>query len=367
MFINCRHCDALVATNPATDEPPERCPRCGGALREAPVPAVDTGAATRDTAPRDVRADAAPDEPAIAEPDVADTGDDPAGALLRAGALAAALSERDARRAEELAAQQVFDNDPTDASAVDATESSADAQVAPPVDAAGVRDEAAPPLVAGADAGAAVREDGEADANATSAADPEDTQAQAAGPAPSAVAVAPRVPAKPAPSFVAARQQAPAAVTRFRWLAPTAIAALSLLLLLQIVLADRARLSADARWRPLLSGLCNVLGCSLPAWREPAAFRLVARDVRAHPQQPGVLRATATFRNDARWAQAWPRVVLTLSDVEGRAIGRRDFEPSEYLGDAPTENALSSGQSAMILLDVAEPAANVVAFSFEFR
>lgn len=365
MFINCRHCDALVATNPATDEPPERCPRCGGALREPVAPAVGTVAPAGDTASGDAGTGAAVGEPAIAEPEAASTGDDPVAALLRDGPLAAALSERDARRAEELAASQLADDVPADAPAIDQAGPSASAEDAPSAG-AGTRDDTTPaPAVAVADAVA--HEAGAAEANAAAVTGQEDPQVPEADRAPSTAAIAPRSPSKPAPSFVATRQQAPATATRVRWVAPVAIAVLSLLLLLQIVLADRARLSADARWRPLLSGLCGVVRCSLPAWREPTAFRLVARDVRAHPQQPGVLRATATFRNDARWAQAWPRVVLTLSDVEGRAIGRRDFAPTEYLGATPTENSLSSGQSAMILLDVVEPAANVVAFSFEFH
>src|SRR3546814_17380158 len=44
MFINCPFCKALVATNPATDQPPEHCPRCAaklhGVTAAAPVPAV---------------------------------------------------------------------------------------------------------------------------------------------------------------------------------------------------------------------------------------------------------------------------------------------------------------------------------------
>src|SRR3546814_1258661 len=44
MFINCPFCKSLVATNPATDQPPERCPRCAaklhGVTADAPVPAV---------------------------------------------------------------------------------------------------------------------------------------------------------------------------------------------------------------------------------------------------------------------------------------------------------------------------------------
>jgi hypothetical protein len=353
MFINCRHCDALVATNPATDEPPERCPRCGGVLREAIAPAVDAVAATGDAGSGAVTAGTVGADAAVQEPE--------------AGTLAA-TSGGDLHRARDPAVQQAPDEGAADASATDEGVPAEQAVDAAPDDAGGAQDEATPPpAIVDADTGEPGRGDAMAEADATGAVDSADTQAPAADAATSATAVAPPAPAKPAPSFVAMRQQAPVAATRLRWLAPTAIGALSLLLLLQILLADRARLSADARWRPLLSGLCNVLGCSLPPWREPTAFRLVARDVRAHPQQPGVLRATATFRNDARWAQAWPRVVLTLSDVEGRAIGRRDFTPSEYLGDAPTENSLSSGQSAMILLDVVEPAANVVAFSFEFH
>src|SRR5690606_31094994 len=47
MFINCPFCKALVATNPATDQPPEHCPRCAAKLRgvtaDAPVPAVSPG------------------------------------------------------------------------------------------------------------------------------------------------------------------------------------------------------------------------------------------------------------------------------------------------------------------------------------
>lgn len=42
MFINCPHCRALVATDPATDLPPPRCPRCAAQLRDevlaTPVP-----------------------------------------------------------------------------------------------------------------------------------------------------------------------------------------------------------------------------------------------------------------------------------------------------------------------------------------
>jgi len=145
------------------------------------------------------------------------------------------------------------------------------------------------------------------------------------------------------------------------------VVALALLLCAQVVLADRTTLAADARWRPLVVGACVVLRCEVPAWREPAALMLVRRDVRPLPGHPGVLHVSAEFRNDAVWPQAWPVLVLTLADVDGRVVGSRAFQPGEYLGKPPTRTALGSGQSASIEMDLVEPAPGVVAFTFDFR
>lgn len=173
------------------------------------------------------------------------------------------------------------------------------------------------------------------------------------------------VPVKPMPSFAHGRRAAHRPGSR--WKTHAAIAGLAVLLGLQLLLADRAQLAADARWRPLLSSLCGALHCSLPPWREPAAFVLLARDVRPHPTLANTLHVTATFRNDARWPQPWPRLRLTLSDVDGRPVAARDFNAREYLGAAPTQNELASGQSATVAMDVREPAARSVAFDFELH
>ncbi|MBO9718150.1 MAG: DUF3426 domain-containing protein [Pseudoxanthomonas sp.] len=151
--------------------------------------------------------------------------------------------------------------------------------------------------------------------------------------------------------------------SRWRW---PLVALLGLLLALQILLADRAHLAADPRWRPLLETVCGTLRCSLPAWHEPAAFTMLDRKVRPAPQAPGALRIDATFRNDARWPQPWPALQLALSDADGRVLGSRVFQPADYLGAAPT-TLLSPGQSAQITFVVREPAPGTVAFSFEFR
>ena len=82
-------------------------------------------------------------------------------------------------------------------------------------------------------------------------------------------------------------------IAQWPWLA---IPLLTATLLLQIVLADRARLATDEQWRPRLETLCRTLGCELPTWREPRAFHITSREIRPHPSAAGALLVTATFR-----------------------------------------------------------------------
>lgn len=171
--------------------------------------------------------------------------------------------------------------------------------------------------------------------------------------------------ATPSPSF-ARRTIEPATSRRtalWQWIA---LGLLLLALPLQLLLADRARLAADAEWRPLLSALCGALRCELPPWREPQAFTMIERDVRPVPGSPGELQVRAMFRNDARWAQPWPRLQLSLADADGRKVGARGFDPREYLARPPAD-LLQSGQSAWISFRIREPAAPAASFQFEFR
>ncbi|MCD7097898.1 DUF3426 domain-containing protein [Stenotrophomonas sp. MMGLT7] len=169
-----------------------------------------------------------------------------------------------------------------------------------------------------------------------------------------------------APSFLQRSRPAPRPRTpAWQW---ALLATLALLLVLQVLLADRARLAADAGWRPIVAALCDALGCRLPPWHEPQAFTMLGREVRPVPGVTGVLQVRASFRNDARWAQAWPQLQLSLTDADGRVIGSQAFAPAQYLGAAPPADALlAPGQSAQVTFRVREPSAGTEAFTFAFR
>jgi hypothetical protein len=165
---------------------------------------------------------------------------------------------------------------------------------------------------------------------------------------------------------VFARPPREAARRRWPW-AWLAVVALLIVLVLQAAVADRARLAADRDWRPRIAALCSVLGCTLPPWREPSALHVTSRDLRPHPTLPGVLVASATFRNDAPFAQPWPQLQLSLQNIDGESLGLRRFAPREYLGTRPPAGGIGAGQSASVRLEIVDPGKRAVAFGFEFH
>ena len=125
--------------------------------------------------------------------------------------------------------------------------------------------------------------------------------------------------------------------------------------------AGRDEWARDARLRPWVARLCAIGGCALPAWSEPAAFRIEAREVRADPDRPGVLRVDAAFRNDAREPQPWPCLRVTLTDVAGQPVASGRFTPAQYR-DGDARGLIGPGQTASARVHVREPARGAVGY-----
>jgi len=315
MFVPCPHCGFLVALIVRPDGAPQRCPRCDGLVQDEPPPVE----------PNEDSAAAIPDEPAPLVPAPIETMPIEAAPIEFAPTGPAADERPDATASVD--ASPLVTHATNDDSA-QSNDVAVEASSAPSYE----------------DAIAAVT------VGATPA-------------RPSKRAARPR--RKGAPSF--ARHTAVHAKTRTHWGWYAGIAALALLFALQLLLAQRHELAADPRWRPFVEGACGVLRCDVPAWREPAAFTMLQRTVRPQPGSAGVLAVEASFRNDARWPQPWPTLVLSLSDVDGRPVGVRAFAPSEYRAAHRPDDRLLPGQSANVTFQVIEPAPRIVAFTFDFR
>jgi hypothetical protein len=169
------------------------------------------------------------------------------------------------------------------------------------------------------------------------------------------------------PSFVRPPPKIAPLTRAGRWRVSAVLAAASLLLVGQVILADWSRFAASPTWRPWMERTCAQLGCTLPAWHEPSAFVVLNREIQPHPSNPQALLVTASFRNDADWTQGWPLLELALTDLDGQRIGLRRFQPLEYLGGSPSREGLAPGQSATVALEILDPGNRAVAFEFDFH
>lgn len=179
---------------------------------------------------------------------------------------------------------------------------------------------------------------------------------------PSAAATPP--PSAP-PTFAATRRRRRRPRRNWPWLLGSAL--LMLTLALQVAWNERARWSDDARLRAIVDPLCARLGCRLPLRHDAGRLTLLSRDIRPHPSVPGALIISATLHNDAPFAQRFPVVEITLSDLDDNRIAMRRFRPAEYLGDARTADAgFAADASTALVFEVVDPGRNAVAFEFTF-
>jgi predicted Zn finger-like uncharacterized protein len=90
-----------------------------------------------------------------------------------------------------------------------------------------------------------------------------------------------------------------------------------------------------AHWpstRPMLASLCAAAGCTIRPLREIAWLSIDASDLQADAAHRGLLTLTATVRNRANYAVAYPHLELTLTDAQDNVVVRRALAPAEYAG-----------------------------------
>ena len=111
----------------------------------------------------------------------------------------------------------------------------------------------------------------------------------------------------------------------------------SSLLLLSILLAQATYFLRDTlvsqlpQTRPVFEQACATLGCTLSLPKNLALLQIIGSDLQTEAN--GRLKLALTLGNRANHVQAWPVLILTLTDQRNRPLARRSFAPSEYLGD----------------------------------
>lgn len=115
---------------------------------------------------------------------------------------------------------------------------------------------------------------------------------------------------------------------------PFVLAALLLVgaLVGQAVHHFRAELAvASPGLRPALAAFCAALRCDIPLPRHGDLVSIESSDLQVDAARGGLLALSATLKNRAPYAQSWPLLELTLTDVRDQAVLRRVLTPADYL------------------------------------
>lgn len=138
------------------------------------------------------------------------------------------------------------------------------------------------------------------------------------------------------------------------------------LLLAQLVHAQRESFAQDPAMRPLLIRMCELANCTLPPRQSIEQIELVRRSVYSHPNVEDALIIDATFVNNAPFAQPHPVLTISLGDVRGQPLIRRNFEPREYLPELDRNQRMAPGSPVRVTLEVRDPGSEVRTFELDF-
>ena len=131
---------------------------------------------------------------------------------------------------------------------------------------------------------------------------------------------------EPEPEAWDEREEAPPR----RWPWAVGIALLLLLGAGQMIYLFRVELAVLApELRAPLTATCEALGCEVPYPHRPELMAIESSDLA--PVDNDRLHLTATLRNRAPFAQAYPHLELTLTDTADAPMLRKVLAPADYL------------------------------------
>ena len=83
--------------------------------------------------------------------------------------------------------------------------------------------------------------------------------------------------------------------------------------------------------KPLLVQYCELLSCTVTLPKKIDLMVLESSELESDPAQSNIIILHALVHNRALFAQTYPSLELTLTDMQDQAIARRLFHPEEYL------------------------------------
>lgn len=134
----------------------------------------------------------------------------------------------------------------------------------------------------------------------------------------------------------------------------------------QLLFVQREAFAQNPSVRPLIMDMCAYVGCSVAPRRAVEQIELVRRNVYAHPNVDDALIIDARFVNNASFSQPYPTLTVSLGDLRGEPMIRRNFGPREYRPELDPNARMAPGSAVRITLEVRDPGRKARTFELDF-
>ena len=135
----------------------------------------------------------------------------------------------------------------------------------------------------------------------------------------------------------------------------------------QLIYFNRNTLASKPEIRPYMLGFCELANCEIADLRDLKRLELTSKNVYSHPNVDNALMITAVIVNQAAFAQQFPVLQISFTNLVGDIVRARQFKPGEYLNTSEeTLSEMQPGLPIQISLEVLDPGKNATAYEFNF-
>ncbi len=135
------------------------------------------------------------------------------------------------------------------------------------------------------------------------------------------------------------------------------------------IYANRIKYQDSPKLGSLVELVCWVTGCELSNQAKLDNLVVIRRDVYSHPKVDNALVINIVFQNIAEVEQPYPVLVISMSDLNGKVVARRDFLPNEYLNtaDIGSISDIAPLETIDLSLEVMDPGDDARSFELDFK
>lgn len=128
------------------------------------------------------------------------------------------------------------------------------------------------------------------------------------------------------------------------------------------------RLSSISELRPFYEQGCELAGCELKPLIDVDSIQSRKLVVRTDPDNRSQLLVEAVIINRATFAQPFPAIALTFSNLNGDVVAQSVFTPEEYIaGEGRELSAMPTETPVRIAISIRDPGRDAVNYNIAFQ